>query len=72
MNRFDILGEKNCICTYCDRAFMKSSNLKRHLRTHTGDKPCICSHCGKAFGDNCVLKRHMKKHCKFSRVVVFS
>ena len=53
-----------CSFKECNKVFPKQSNLKDHIRTHTGEKPYICFHpgCGKTFSQHGNLKKHEKIH----------
>ncbi|XP_037313421.2 zinc finger protein 853 [Pungitius pungitius] len=56
------LGEKRFSCTYCDKRFVRFSQLKEHLRSHTGEKPFSCLQCGRSFTKQCNLIRHAVVH----------
>ncbi|KAM7400159.1 hypothetical protein PAMA_004721 [Pampus argenteus] len=56
------IGEKRFSCTYCDKSFMRFSQLKEHLRSHTGEKPFSCTQCGRSFTKQCNLIRHAVVH----------
>uniref|UniRef100_A0A8B9QR77 C2H2-type domain-containing protein n=1 Tax=Anas platyrhynchos TaxID=8839 RepID=A0A8B9QR77_ANAPL len=49
-------------CAECDYATYILSNLKLHVRTHTGEKPYSCSICQKEFRTSSHLKRHTVIH----------
>jgi len=49
-------------CSFCTKVWRTVSELRRHLRTHTGAKPFKCTVCLKAFAWKRCLKRHMSLH----------
>ena len=50
-------------CDVCEKRFRDSSNLQRHMRTHTNERPYECDVCGKRFTQSCSLnKAHMRIH----------
>ncbi|XP_055935757.1 zinc finger protein OZF-like [Argiope bruennichi] len=45
-------------CNFCEYATVDKSNLKRHIRKHTGERPYLCQYCCKSF----TQKQHKDAH----------
>ncbi|XP_004521024.1 zinc finger protein 708 [Ceratitis capitata] len=54
--------ERNFQCTICKKKFIRSSDLKVHMRMHTGEEPFACHICDKRFKIRVRLTYHLKQH----------
>ncbi|EJD73389.1 zinc finger protein [Loa loa] len=49
-------------CKTCGKGFARSSDMKKHVRIHTGDRPFKCEICGKDFRRLWDLRLHKRTH----------
>ena len=51
-----------CPFQYCNKVFAQPSQLKIHVRSHTGEKPYRCHACSSAFSQLGNLRTHEGRH----------
>lgn len=58
------LGERPYACPVegCDLCFVRSDELSRHRRAHTGEKRFVCAACGHRFMRSDHLAKHERRH----------
>ncbi|KAL4238537.1 Zinc finger and BTB domain containing 24 [Mactra antiquata] len=57
-NNNQLPPRKEYKCEFCDKVFREKTNLRVHVRTHTGEKPFKCFLCGKEFAHSSNMKQH--------------
>lgn len=49
-------------CPYCSYTSKKTTNLKNHIRIHTGERPYSCPHCPYRATQENNMKSHIRTH----------
>ncbi|XP_018024876.1 broad-complex core protein isoforms 1/2/3/4/5 isoform X14 [Hyalella azteca] len=49
-------------CSVCGKVCVYESDLRKHMRVHTGEKPFACSFCSYRTGDSSNLSQHLLTH----------
>ena len=57
-----IFATANFDCTECGKHFKTGSNMRVHMRVHTGEKPFNCQYCDKGFTQRDTMVCHERVH----------
>lgn len=55
-------GEKPFKCTYCEKAYNQSNELKKHLHSHLGENVYQCDFCPLRFPNVKIVREHFLTH----------
>ena len=58
----DVDDDKIHKCSYCEKAYRRRDQLRRHEMVHTGERPHKCMYCNKGFRTTDHLKNHVLSH----------
>ena len=53
-------GSARKLCMYCGKGFRDQTDLRRHVRSHTGERPYKCQLCF----HSSMLSSHLKVHVR--------
>lgn len=60
--RVSSLPRRSPTCPVCMKTLSSFSNLKVHMRSHTGERPYACDQCPYACAQSSKLNRHRRMH----------
>ena len=58
-------------CIFCEKAFVKPSQLERHMRIHTGERPYKCTGCTKSFNQKGAMLIHIAVSTVSNNCILF-
>ncbi|KAM4800853.1 zinc finger protein 296 [Urocitellus parryii] len=67
VSRVSSLTRRSPTCSVCKKTLSSFSNLKVHMRSHTGERPYTCDQCPYACAQSSKLNRHKKTHRQLSQ-----
>ncbi|XP_012414036.1 zinc finger imprinted 2 [Trichechus manatus latirostris] len=62
LRRHSCIGERDCQCCDCGKAFGRLSHLIQHYRIHAQERPFQCQLCGRCFSRPSYLTQHYQLH----------
>ncbi|WAR18152.1 ZNF91-like protein [Mya arenaria] len=62
LDDIDLSAKRIHQCHLCTRSFSSTSDLRRHVMTHTGEKPYECDVCKRKFNRRGNMRTHMLTH----------
>ena len=54
------IGKRSNKCSQCDYVSSWTSDLRKHMKTHSGEKSYKCNQCDHAYSDPRTLRSHLK------------
>lgn len=55
-----LFRERQIKCPQCEKLFLRTNHLKKHLNSHEGKRDYVCEKCSKAYLTKYHLTRHLK------------
>ncbi|KAL8222007.1 UNVERIFIED_CONTAM: PR domain zinc finger protein 4 [Gekko kuhli] len=56
----EVKRERQIKCPQCEKLFLRTNHLKKHLNSHEGKRDYVCEKCSKAYLTKYHLTRHLK------------